>query len=126
MIDPEEVIKLHGILIEKFGGSKGLRDEGAMLAAIARPYMSFDMQDLYPTPAEKAAAIFESIIINHPFIDGNKRTAYMLLRITLHTFKHDVDATKTEKIDMALAASRGDIRFEEIRDWIESKLVTRQ
>src|ERR1700743_3568633 len=104
MIDPEDVLKLHGILIDKFGGSKGVRDNGAMLAAIARPYMSFDLQDLYPSPAEKAAAIFESIIINHPFIDGNKRTAYMLLRLTLINYDFDIKATQEEKYEMTIFA----------------------
>ena len=77
MIDRKTVESIHNILIDKFGGGKGLRDNGALEAALARPYATFDQKDLYPTAVDKAAAIFESIIINHPFIDGNKRTAYM-------------------------------------------------
>ena len=78
MISIAEVEKIHDILIEKFGGLKGIRDHGILDSAINRPYQTFDGKDLYPDPVDKAAAIFESIISNHPFVDGNKRTAYVL------------------------------------------------
>jgi len=80
MISLEETLYIHQKSIEEFGGSSGVRDEGLLLAAINRPFQTFDQQELYETPADKAAAIFESLIINHPFMDGNKRTAYVLLR----------------------------------------------
>jgi death on curing protein len=73
MISIEEVEKIHDILIEKFGGAKGIRDKGSLDAAIKRPYQTFDGKDLYSSPVDKAAAIFESIISNHPFIDGNNK-----------------------------------------------------
>ena len=123
MIDLSTVEKLHNILIDKFGGSKGIRDKGSLLAALARPYASFDQQDLYPSATEKAAAVFESIIINHPFIDGNKRIAYLLLRLTLLESGYDISATQNEKYDMTIAASKGDIRIEEIKSWISDKLI---
>ena len=72
MIDLDIAEEVHNILIERSGGSKGLRDKASLLAALARPYATFDQQDLYPTAVEKAAAIFESLIINHPFIDGKQ------------------------------------------------------
>jgi death-on-curing protein len=74
MIDIKIAIYIHDNLIDKFGGSKGIRDEGALEAALNRPYATFDGLDLYQTPIDKAAALFESVIINHPFVDGNKRT----------------------------------------------------
>ena len=80
MISLEETLYIHQKSIEEFGGSSGVRDEGLLLAAINRPFQTFYQQELYETPADKAAAIFESLIINHPFMDGNKRTAYVLLR----------------------------------------------
>ena len=72
MILIEDILLLHYLSIEEFGGSHGIRDEQLLHSAIARPYQSFDGQELYPTPIEKAAALCESIIVNHPFIDGNK------------------------------------------------------
>jgi len=118
MIDLQEVEKYHNDLIDQFGGSKGIRDIAGLEAALARPYMTFDQQDLYPTAEDRAAAIFESLIINHPFIDGNKRIAYLLLRITLRIESITVVASQIEKYDMAIAASMGQLNFNQIKDWI--------
>jgi death-on-curing protein len=123
MIDLETALYIHDKSLSEFSGGHGVRDEGALLAALSRPYMTFDQQDLYSTPAEKAAAIFESLIINHPFIDGNKRTAYVLLRSTLLLFNFDVLAFEEEKYVFTIAASTGTIRFDEIKAWIEEHLV---
>ncbi len=123
IIDLETALHIHKKSIEEYGGSSGLRDEGSLLSALARLFATFDQQDLYPTPEEKATAIFESIIINHPFMDGNKRTAYVFLRTTLYFFGYDVMAFKDEKIEMTIAASEGKIRFDEIKLWIEEHLI---
>jgi len=123
MIDLATVLTIHDRLIDKYGGSKGVRDKGSLLAALARPYATFDQQDLYLTPSEKAAAIFESIIINHPFLDGNKRTAYVLLRLTLYDFGFDIAASLSQKYEMAIAASSGVMRMYDIKLWIEDKLI---
>ncbi len=72
MISFEEAIQIHTLLIQKFGGTNGIRDSDVLLSALARPFQTFDGVELYPTPVEKAAAILESIIANHPFLDGNK------------------------------------------------------
>ena len=74
MISLANALRVHERSIEQFGGGMGIRDIGALQAAIARPYATFGDIDLYPTAIEKAASILESILINHPFIDGNKRT----------------------------------------------------
>jgi len=123
MIDRITAEEIHDILIDKFGGSKGIRDIGALLSALARPYATFDQQELYPTVIEKAAAIFESIIINHPFIDGNKRIAYVLMRLVLLESGFDISATQSEKYEMTIAASIGNLKNEEIKHWIKDKLV---
>jgi len=123
MIAFDVVIFLHNVLIDEFGGSKGIRDRASLDAAINRPFATFDGQDLYPTTVEKAAAIFESIIINHPFIDGNKRTAYALLEyLLINKAGIRLDASFEEKYKMVIEASIGEIRFEEIKVWISSKI----
>ncbi|MFI5157862.1 MAG: type II toxin-antitoxin system death-on-curing family toxin [Sphingobacteriales bacterium] len=119
MIDLEFALKIHDRSISDYGGSQGIRDKGLLLAALARPYATFDQQDLY----QKAAAIFESIIINHPFMDGNKRTAYVLLRATLYTFGFDIIAFQEDKYNMTIAASKGEIHIEEIKSWIRERLI---
>jgi death-on-curing protein len=122
MISSKEIEVIHNILIDKFGGSKGIRDLAGLESAIARPFATFDQLDLYPSPIDKAAAIFESLIINHPFIDGNKRIAYVLLRLILLENKMDIEATFEEKYKFVILASKGEYRFEEIKFWINSNL----
>lgn len=124
MIILEEVIQLHNEIISLSGGGNGLKDEGSLLAALARPYATFDQIDLYPTAIEKATAIFESIVINHPFIDGNKRTSYVLMRLILRENGWDINVPEDKKYEFVIAASTGAIRFDEIKAWLE-KNVTR-
>lgn len=122
MIELRDVLNIHNILIDKFGGSKGVRDQGSLESAINRPFATFDNQDLYPTPSDKAAAILESILINHPFVDGNKRTAYVLMRLILLDNGLDVVADQEDKYKMVISASTGDIRFVDIKKWIQTHL----
>ena len=122
MISIKEVEIIHNILIDKFGGSKGIRDIGLLESALARPFATFDDNDLYPNPTEKASAILESIVINHPFIDGNKRTAYTLMRLILLENGLDIFASQESKYDLVISASTGKFRFDEIRNWIQSNL----
>ncbi len=72
---------------------------------------------------EKAAALFESLIINHPFIDGNKRISYVLMRLTLMENNLDILATQEEKFKMVISASKGEFRLKEIINWIKNYLV---
>jgi death-on-curing protein len=122
MIELQDVLNIHNILIDKFGGSKGVRDHGSLESAINRPFATFEKHDLYPTPSAKAAAILESILINHPFLDGNKRTAYVLMRLILLNYGFDIFAEQDDKYKMVISASKGDLRFDEIKQWIEIRL----
>lgn len=122
MISIKEVEIIHNILIDKFGGSKGIRDIGLLESALARPFATFDDNDLYLNPTEKASAILESIVINHPFIDGNKRTAYTLMRLILLENGLDIFASQESKYDLVISASTGKFRFDEIKNWIQSNL----
>lgn len=122
MITLSVVQSLHRILIKEFSGGAGVRDMGALQAAIARPYMTFEQTDLYPTAIDKASAILESILINHPFIDGNKRTGYALMRLILLKAGLDIYADQNEKYAMVIAVSKGEFRFEEIKQWLTKKV----
>lgn len=118
MIDVNKVIIIHDELIDKLGGGKGVRDWGLLDAALNRPYATFDGIDLYPTPFDKAAALLESILINHPFIDGNKRTAYVLMKFILFRDGIILTAPQAEKYKMVIEASIGNLRFDEIKEWL--------
>jgi death-on-curing protein len=122
MIDKDEVIRIHDVLIDEFGGSKGIRDVGLLESAISRPFQTFDNKDLYQTPIDKSSAIFESLIKNHPFIDGNKRTAYVLLRLILLQYDLDITASQDEKYDFVIRAAKGVIDFNEIKIWIDKRV----
>ena len=76
-----EVLTLHDRLIVQTGGSIGVRDIGRLESSLAQPRMTFDGAELYPTLAEKAATLGFSIIQNHPFLDGNKRTGHAAMEI---------------------------------------------
>tara|TARA_Y100001972_G_scaffold128408_1_gene188989 strand:+ start:7217 stop:7594 length:378 start_codon:yes stop_codon:yes gene_type:complete len=119
MISRNEVIEIHSILIERFGGSNGVRDNDLLDSALNRPYQTFDGKELYPTPIAKAAAIIESIVKNHPFIDGNKRTGYVLARLILMNENIDILANQEQKYQFVISISTGDLTFEEIKDWLE-------
>ena len=87
MISVEQALGIHEMVVKQFGGSMGVRDAGGLESALARPFQTFGGEDLYPDLFSKAAAIGESIIINHPFIDGNKRTGYVLMESILKLLK---------------------------------------
>ena len=99
MISVSEAILIQDILIEKFGGTRGIRDRGLLESALSRPFQTFDNKDLYPSVIKKAAALIESILINHPFIDGNKRIGYVLMRLFLIDNGLDIFANQDDKYD---------------------------
>ena len=126
MITPTQVHAIHEIMVRMFGGLPGVREEGLLLAAIERPFGGFGDHEFYPSPAEKAAAIFESLLKNHPLLDGNKRTGYVLMRLILNAFGHDIAATEDEKYDFVIAVAGGKAEFEWIVAWIQDHLVIRE
>ncbi|MGM0567161.1 MAG: type II toxin-antitoxin system death-on-curing family toxin [Bacteroidota bacterium] len=122
MISTEDVLKIHNLLIDQFGGSHGVRDENMLNSAINRAFATFDQQELYPEPVDKAAAILESIVTNHPFIDGNKRTGYVLARLLLLKSGLDIKATQEDKYEMVIAVSKGEWKFEQVRVWLTNRI----
>ncbi|MCA6379418.1 MAG: type II toxin-antitoxin system death-on-curing family toxin [Cytophagales bacterium] len=122
MIEVSEVEKIHDILIDRFGGAKGIRDKGILESAIGRPFQTFDGKELYPDPIDKAAAIFDSIVSNHPFVDGNKRTPYVLLRLILKRNQLDIKVDQDVKYDFVIKAAKGELTFDKIRAWIRDNL----
>ena len=123
MIDKDEVIRIHNVLIDEFGGSKGIRDVGLLESAISRPFQTFDNKDLYQSPIDKSSAIFESLIKNHPFVDGNKRTAYVLMRLILLQYDLDIAASQQEKYDFVIEAAKGSFDYNEIKSWIDKRVI---
>lgn len=120
MISIQQALSIHKIAIEKFGGSQGIRDINGLESALARPFQTFGGEDLYPTIEEKAAAIGESIIMNHPFIDGNKRTGYLLMEAVLRYGNKKIPVTDEILYQFVISISTGEIKFDEIVNWLKN------
>jgi death-on-curing protein len=121
MIDYQEVLAIHQILIREFGGLRGVRDENSLKSALERPFSGFGETEFYPSVAEKAGAILESVVTNHPFIDGNKRTGYVLMRLVLMNFGKDLQASQDEKYNFVMAVASGQLDFQQIVTWIKQR-----
>ncbi len=119
MILLEDILHVHEFSISKFGGSNGIREVGGLESAIARPFQSFGGNDLYPTIFEKAAALGESLIVNHPFVDGNKRTGFLAMFSLLESDGYLLSASQDEAYNFTIKISTGEIRFEEIVEWLK-------
>jgi death-on-curing protein len=123
MISYKEVVDIHQILIDEFDGANGIRDKELLSSALARSLQTFDGKELYPTPIEKAASLIESILINHPFIDGNKRTGYVLMRLILLSNNFDIIATQEEKYTFVIEIASGKSKFDSIVNWLTSHTI---
>ncbi len=119
MISIKLALEIHAILIERFGGKTGVRDQGLLESALERPYQTFDGKELYPNEIDKAAAILESIVKNHPFIDGNKRAGYVLSRLLLMAEEKDIIADQDQKYQLVIQIAEGKMDFEQIKDWLQ-------
>lgn len=119
MISKESILILHELSIIKYGGSFGIRDEGLLESAVARPYQRFDGMDLHPDVFAKASAMVESIIINHPFVDGNKRTGLLALLAVLTEGEIKLTANNDAIYIFIIQISTGEIKFELIHKWLK-------
>jgi death on curing protein len=110
----EDVLAAHGGLIRLFGGAPGIRDRAALEAALARPWSGY-----YTDVVQQAAALLESLSENHPFVDGNKRTAFAVTAAFLHVngFRLEFDDLKAFQFLMQLYES-GQFRFERLEPWL--------
>lgn len=120
MISVVEVEQLHKLLIDQFGGSHGIRDMAALDSALSRPFQTFDNHDLYPSVIDKAASLIESMLINHPFIDGNKRTGYLVLRLFLINNGLDIFASQDNKFEFVINIASGTLKYDGIVSWLKS------
>jgi death on curing protein len=102
-LSPEQVLFIHSRLIDETGGMHSIRDLGLLESAIARPLAAFNDKELYPTIFHKAAALAESLVKNHPFIDGNKRTAITATALFLQINGYTLKASQRELVDFTLA-----------------------
>ncbi len=118
MFDVKSVLELHEAVLKQYGGASGIRDNNLLDSALNRPFQTFDGEDLYSSIYEKAAAVLQSIIINHPFIDGNKRTGFLLCETLLLEDKIEINAPEDDNYEFVIQVSTSELSFEEIVLWL--------
>ena len=116
---PKQLLYLHEQVIALSGGSPEIRDQGLLESAVFRPQATFGGQDLYPDLFIKAAAMGFSIIRNHPFVDGNKRTGFEAIRLMLRLNGQDIRASENEKFDFVIQIAEGKLTEQYMANWLK-------
>lgn len=122
-ISVSQAIEIHLDQVASFGGTSGVRDEGLLESALAQPQATFFGEYLHPTIYEQAAAYLYHIAKNHPFIDGNKRTAFAVMDTFLRVNGYILNTDNEETYILVLKVAEGSIDKKEIAQSLEQNLV---
>lgn len=118
-LTPQQVLYIHNQVVKRTGGSQGVRDVGLVEAAVFRPQASFGREDLYPMVFLKAVALLQSLLMNHPFVEGNKRTALSSAGIFLKMNGYHLINAKKEEVKFAVQVDNEHLSIEAIASWLE-------
>jgi death-on-curing protein len=121
-----EVVALQQRIIAATGGAAGIRDLGTLESAVAQPRASFGGEDLYPGVIEKAAALGFSLVMGHPFLDGNKRTGHAAMETFLVLNGYEVSAPVDEQERVMLQLAAGDLLRDDFVEWVRSRALPRR
>lgn len=119
ILTKEEVLRLHEILLDKTGGLPCVRDIGMLELAVLNCMQTFDGKELYATVIEKSARTAFSLCKNHPFNDGNKRTAILTMLVMLRLNDINLEYSQEELINLGLGIADGSIGYENIVEWMQ-------
>jgi death-on-curing protein len=124
-LSAHDLLVIHQALLLEFGGMPGITEAGfgRLETAAAVPQHSMFGDDLYPTLADKGAALLHAIIRNHPFSDGNKRAAVVALMVLLRLNGAALEASNDEVYELAIAASEGRMARDDLAAWVAARLV---
>jgi death-on-curing protein len=117
-----EVFELHDRIISSSGGSRGVRDLKALESAVNQPRQTFDQKDLYPDIVTKAAALCFSLVINHPFVDGNKRVGHAAMETFLILNGYEIFASLDEQVSVMLSLAAGKLSRTEFLEWLNNHI----
>jgi len=125
-LSANQVLALNRLQVARFGGAVGLRDRGALEAAVARPRMTFGGEDLYPDLPAKGAALMHSLEANHPFVNRNEGVgAHAVIQLLLvNDFEPFISAAALTRITMAVA--RGEVSAEALAVWFRQRTRERE
>lgn len=118
-LSADEVLAIYQETINTFGGSQGIRDFGLLYSAIYRPQASFSGEDFYQNVFEKVAVLIHSLLLNHPFVDGNKRTAYISAARCLYINGYILEASAAQIISVVKNVGNKKLSIEKIADWLK-------
>jgi death-on-curing protein len=119
----EEVLVIHSDQIASFGGSDGIRDEGLLESALAQPQATFGGEFLHPTIPEQAAAYLYHIAMNHPFIDGNKRTAFATMDTFLRLNGYSLNLSDEQAYKLVLQVVQRQISKAELAVYLQGTIA---
>jgi len=117
------VLKIHERQIERFGGTPGIRDECLLESALAQPQVTFGGELLHTTIYEQAAAYLYHIAMNHPFIDGNKRTAFAAMDTFLRLNGYSLNLTDEQAYRLVMQVAQGRMSKAEVSTYLEQSVV---
>ena len=117
-LSKRQVLALHSALIQEFGGSDGVRDEGLLESALAAPFQTFGGEPVYPSLQAKAAQLGFGLVCNHPFVDGNKRIGAHVMLVFLAVNRVDLHYEQQELIDVILSVASGKTDCYGLLQWI--------
>ena len=118
-LTPEQVLFIHARLIVETGGEHDIRDLELLQSAVSRPQAVFDGKELYPNIHTKAAALLESLINNHPFVDGNKRTGITAAAMFLQINNYSLTVSNQELESFVLSIASGEQTIDSIMEWLK-------
>ena len=118
-----EVLEIYSRVMEQSGGSVGILNLGALESAAAQPRMTFNGEELYPTIVEKASALGVSLIQNHPFVDGNKRTGHAAMEAFLMFNGYEISASVDEQAGIILGVASGKVDRQVFTVWLRDHIT---
>ena len=119
----QDIYELHNQLEEAFILSSGVRDENLLASAVSTPFQTFMGNDLYPSIYDKAAQLCYGIVKNHPFTDGNKRTALHSMYVYLIINGFDITATQQEVENLIIDVAAGNMTNTELTEWLRENTI---
>ncbi len=119
----EDVLEIHRRVIAETGGTAGIRDVKLLDSAVFRPQAGFAGIEFYATLAAKTAALLHSLIMNHPFLDGNKRVAFAAAEIFLNLNGWKFKATEDELFDFIISIAERKVIFRQMTPWVEMHIA---
>ncbi len=118
----DEILILHKQLIDRYGGTHGLRDENLLDSALQAPFQGYGEYEFYPSVVQKAVRLCYGLVMNHPFHDGNKRIGALALLITLDLNHLALKASSADLSEIILHLAAGSVTDKDLLRWVQDRL----